>query len=1291
MKNQVQQSTAAGKLTDLRSPRACGVAITFIAFLGVLFFASAASAAPTEGAGWEAYSQSFPTNLRSGRATDEVREFKISGTSGEFRLEAKQGDVNAKTFGETPLFAFDATHEEVQTGLEAVFGAGNVVVSGGPGDAMGTKPYFVTFTGSLSDQPVNYPLVLQTAGSASGAQPVAVTAGRADGQIQLDLFNTGAKLSEGSITVTDTLPAGLTAIKAGGMPTEDYEFNQGTQIFSTKEEEQQPGGVRWVCTGNGSGEASLAGATVLTCTSNPTFLPSLPLINNPTGPSASTRIGIAVRVEANAKEGTKARAEGNRVTIAGGGAASAASASDPVTISSSEPVFGFPGWDVWFSNADGSVDRQAGSHPYEATFVNGFNELADGRRAGGEPRDLEADLPPGFFGDPGAVPRCTPDQLDSEECPAQSQIGVDEVGIANPRLGVEGGVTAISGYPVYNVLPPPGVPDEFGFSEAGYDVTFDAGVRSSHGYPIVEHINNIPEVNTDLNVLTLWGVPAEASHTRDRCEGRFKQIAFFQACRLPSEILPKPFLTLPTSCEGPQPFTLLGLSTYENENAKAAATVFTHEITDTEAGFTGCEKLSLLPSFSAVPDTAFADTPAGLTAEVKIPQETLELPNGLVPATLKNTKVTLPEGLVINPGQAAGLAACQAAEANLEGDGPQHCPSASKVGTVKIQTPLLEEELEPELEGNVYVLQSNPPELKLLVAASADGINLKLVGTVSLNEVTGQVTTTFTETPELPFTDFKLSFSGGAQAALATPTQCGTYSTSSDFTPWTTKFAADVFGSDGFTIGAGPLGAACPSGPLPFHPSLIAGATTDQAGGYTSFSLLLQRGDDQQRIEKLQFKAPAGLTGEISHVTPCPEPQAQAGTCSAASQIGHTTVASGTGPFPLIVPEPGRPESPIYLTGPYEGAPFGLSIVTPVLTGPFNLGTIITRAKIEVDPHTAAITVTTDPLPQIIDGVPTDLRTVDSVIDRPEFMVNPTNCNPQEFSGTATGTPPPGAGGPGATAPISSHFQVGSCQSLKFAPQFKVSTRGKTSKALGASLTSTVTYPSAVQGTYANVTRVKVDLPKQLPSRLTTLQKACTNAQFELNPANCPSASKIGYATVHTPLLPVPLVGPAIFVSHGGEAFPSLTMVLQGDNVTIDLVGTTNISKAGITSTTFKTLPDSPFSSFELTLPEGKFSALAANGNLCTSKLAMPTEFLGQNGFKINESTKISVTGCAKVAALTRAQKLKKALKACRKEHSKGKRAKCEKQARKQYGPGGKAKKKAKRFVNTNAGGGKGV
>jgi hypothetical protein len=286
---------------------------------------------------------------------------------------------------------------------------------------------------------------------------------------------------------------------------------------------------------------------------------------------------------------------------------------------------------------------------------------------------------------------------------------------------------------------------------------------------------------------------------------------------------------------------------------------------------------------------------------------------------------------------------------------------------------------------------------------------------------------------------------------------------------------------------------------------------------------------------------------------------------------------------------------------------------------------------------------------------------VNVLINRPSFVFNPTNCDKLAITGTLSSSED-------STSALSVPLQVTNCAVLKFTPKFAVSTSGKTSKALGASLTAKLAEPSEPQGSQANIARVKVELPKALPSRLTTLQKACTAKQFELNPANCPAESKIGYAVVRTPVLPVPLDGPAIFVSHGGEAFPSLEIVLQGDGVTVDLVGATFISKAGVTSTTFKTIPDTPFSTFELTLPEGKFSALAANGSLCKQKLTMPTEFIGQNGATLRESIDVSVSGCAKVKALTRAQKLAKALKVCHKKRG-AKRSDCEKAARKKYGP----------------------
>jgi hypothetical protein len=661
-----------------------------------------------------------------------------------------------------------------------------------------------------------------------------------------------------------------------------------------------------------------------------------------------------------------------------------------------------------------------------------------------------------------------------------------------------------------------------------------------------------------------------------------------------------------------------------DESVTDQTSVVFHDENGVPTGFTGCDHLGFGPSISVAPDTAAADSPAGLTVEVKAPQDTLSQTNGIATSNIKGTTVTLPEGVAVNPGQAAGLAACQMGESGVGTQGPPSCPAASKVGTDEIETPLLTN----GLKGSVYVLQSDPPNLKLLVAASGSGVNLKLIGDVHLNEATGQLVTTFTETPELPFTTFRLAFSGGAQAALSTPTRCGIYTTTSDFTPWTSPYVKDVFPTSNFVIATGVGGSACPPSPLPFSPSLVAGSTTDQAGGFTNFSMLLTRPDDQQRIGSLQFKTPEGLLGMISKVTLCPQAEASAGTCSSASQIGHTVVEAGPGPYPLVVPQPGQPPAPIYLTEGYKGAPYGLSIVVPLHVGPFTLQTQVVRAKIEVDPLTTQLTVTTDALPQIIDGVPADLRAINAVIDKPGFMFNPTGCAPGSFSGVATGTE-------GATAAIGSHFQMGSCRSLSFKPNFKVSVSGKTSRQNGASLDAKIVYPTGPFGEnqasiQSNVKSVKVALPKQLPSRLTTLQKACPSATFEANPASCPTASKVGSVSAITPVLPVELTGPAYFVSYGGAKFPELVLALQGYGVTVYLHGETFISKAGITSSTFRHVPDVPITSFELKLPQGPDSALAANGNLCQTKLKMPTAFTGQNGAVIHQATPITVTGCAK-------------------------------------------------------------
>jgi hypothetical protein len=577
-------------------------------------------------------------------------------------------------------------------------------------------------------------------------------------------------------------------------------------------------------------------------------------------------------------------------------------------------------------------------------------------------------------------------------------------------------------------------------------------------------------------------------------------------------------------------------------------------------------------------------------------------------------------------------------------------------------------------EGRVF-------RLFIEVADPERGVSVKLPGTVAADPGTGQLTATFKDNPQLPFEELKLAFKGGPRAPLASPQSCGEAKTTSDLTPWSSEpgiheaqGTPDAFPSSAFNVDWDGHGGACPSS-VPFAPGFLAQTDSSAAGAFTPFTVEFSRGDREQDLGGISVQTPSGLLGKIAGILQCPEAQANAGTCSPESQIGTSTVQAGAGPDPFTV-SGGR----VYLTGPYRGQPFGLSIVVSAVAGPFNLGNIVVRASIAVNPSTGQLTVTSDPLPQIVDGVPIRLRGVHVAIDRERFIFNPTNCSPQHVTATLAGVPL-NASEAAESSSSSSPFAAGGCAGLPFAPSFSASTQGATSKARGASLNVRV----GQAGGEANIQKVDVRLPKLLPARLTTLQKACTDAQFAANPAGCPTASDVGTATARTPVLNSPLVGPAYLVSHGGAAFPDLEVVLQGEDITLVLDGGTDI-KNGITYSRFETVPDAPIASFELSLPEGPYSALATNlpakakRSLCGQHLTMPTTITAQNGKQVVQTTKIAVTGCktTKVKPLTRAQKLAKALKACRKKPKKS-RELCERQAKKKYGPANKAKKTNRR------------
>jgi hypothetical protein len=921
---------------------------------------------------------------------------------------------------------------------------------------------------------------------------------------------------------------------------------------------------------------------------------------------------------------------------------------------------------------------QAGGHPWALTTRAAFTTddvLVPNTGIATSPtrdvKDIVAGLPPGLLGNPMAVPRC-PLQVTgtSAQCPADTQIGV---WVSHQQGGHE--LLA----PIVNVAPEVGQSAEFALENT---VKFDTPLLTAHlvrtatgdyGFTVVS--NNIPVINIEDFELTFWGVPADPSHNPMR--GRFCRrvtIGDKLTCEgggQPSGLAQVPFLMMPTDCvAGPETATLRVDSWEEPGSVREGRYAGYAEKSAALPGVTGCNLLRFEPSIETQPDNLLADEPVGMGVELNVPQP--EAPGSFATPHVRDAVVTLPEGVSVSPGIVDGIQACdesghtginfegpESEETALNGElqlAPGHCPNASAVGTAEAITPLLGE----PVKGHVYLarplcggadqsactnkdaLDGHLYQLYLELGGEGElantGINIKAHGFVEANPATGQLTTKFLNNPQAPFSHLRIKLKGGPRASLDNPATCGPAVTTADFTPWSTEGITpapeSLFmpGTPNATVASPPFVVEGCSSPPAFKPGLVAGTVTPLAGQFSAFTLNLSRQDREQYIKGVQVHTPPGLLGMLANVPLCEEQRADAGNCPEASKIGATKVASGAGSHPFEI------GGTVYLTGPYRGAPFGLSIVTNAVAGPFNLGLVIVRARIAVDRETSELTITTDEtgpyaVPQIIFGVPLRLQRITVNIDRPNFMFNPTNCSAQQITAVLSGSQD-------ATATVASPFAVGGCKSLAFKPSFKVSTSAKTSRARGASLDVKLSYPKGAMGNDANIAKVKVSLPKQLPSRLNTLQKACPAATFQADPATCPSASIVGVVRATTPLLPVGLSGPVYFVSHGGEAFPSLIVVLQGDNVRVDLTGSTFINKAGITSSTFRSVPDVPVDKFELYLPEGKYSALAANGNLCKlqSKLKMPTEFIAQNGAILKQSTKIAVTGCARSTKAARAR-----------------------------------------------------
>ncbi len=908
-------------------------------------------------------------------------------------------------------------------------------------------------------------------------------------------------------------------------------------------------------------------------------------------------------------------------------------------------AFGVTSFTAEAINQNGTLDTQAGSHPFEATTSFIFNQAAGAKYDGdgaGNVKDVELELPPGFIGNPDATPQCSESQLMSENCPADTQVGVVTVTFGGHLAGPDR-------QPVYNLVPPSGHPAAFGFRAAPTGAVASqllASVNPATGDRLVVRASDIPTGTGNDGVLptvavnfTFWGMPADPAHNAERgrqCDEE-ATVGYEPGCEAGnsgSDAPLTPFLTNPTSCASGPLTTTLRVDSWQNPGR-----YLTYAAESPQP--TGCGALSFHPSLVVEPDATQADTPTGMTFRVKVPQD----PNvyGLGTSALEAALVTLPRGVSIDPSAASGLAGCTNEEIGIGTEQPVTCPAASKLGTVEVFTPLLANEPDGSapLKGSIYLGTPIPgEEYRIFLAIEGHGVSIRLDGRVSADPTTGQLAATFAENPPLPFSELVLRFFSGARAALASPVSCGPATTTSDLTPYGAPEIPDATPASSFS----PTGCASPA---PFSPNMSAGTTSRQAGSYSSFTLQLSRSDGQQYLSQLApVSLPPGLVGNISSAPLCGAGEAAADTCGPLSEIGTVTVGAGPGPEPFYLG--GR----VYLTEGYDGDPFGLSIVVPAIAGPYNLGTVVVRAGVKVN-NNGSVTVHADPVPTILEGIPLRLRYIGVTLDRPSFMVNPTNCGQQTITATALAQQ-------GASASLTSGYFATGCARLPFNPVLLATTEGNASAAEnghGASLAVRIMQSSGE----ADIRAVHVDLPKALPARLKTLNKACTEAQFASDPAGCPAASKVGTAVAHTPFLPVPLQGPAIFVSHGGAAFPDLVLVLQGDGVTINLTGETFIAeKTGITSSTFKSVPDVPIGGFELDLPEASNSALAAaHGSLCDSRLNMPTTIEAQNGRLIKQTTNIDVTGC-KAKPPSRPQKLASAVKACKKNETGDRRSACD-------------------------------
>jgi hypothetical protein len=1004
----------------------------------------------------------------------------------------------------------------------------------------------------------------------------------------LDVANVGGAPSSGEFTITSSFSNGVTPTEATIFASTP--FNVGTCTVGSPTPQD------------------------VTCTHTSSVVP-----------------GKLVHLEIKVDPGTLPEGEtvSDEVTIVGGSAPNA-QASATSEISETFAPFNFipgnSGLSAMLTGEDGLPATQAGSHPGELSVQLGFpsrqansipatgNFTADD----GGVRDARAFLPPGVIVNPQAtVELCPEAQMEQDSCPPETAVGTADL---QSNIGF---FFHTFQSPLFNIIAPPGRPAAFSFDAAGIGIYPHVlgGIREGGNYSIASVANDVLELfaNPFLGLrLQYWDDTSNPAYEGMRGE------CLFRGGKCPVEtVQTKPLITLPTSCSG-------SMQLDANIDSWGHPGQFIHAngpVVDSDGNptsVTGCNALEFEPTLKARPTTTAADSPSGLDFDLKITQN--ESFNTLAAAHLRKAVVTLPEGLVINPSGANGLRGCTSAEIGIDPEtgipdgNPPTCPEAARVGTAEVDTTLLDH----PMPGSVYLAEPFDNQFHSMLAIyvvvndARSGTLIKLPGKIEADPQTGQLTTTFDENPQLPFTDFKLNFFGGALAPLRTPPTCGEYETTSSITPWSApESGPPATPNDEYEITQSPGSQACPhSGNEEANtPTFDAGTVTPVAGSFSPLVVNLRREDGSQQFSSFTVTPPPGLLGKLAGVPYCPDSAlvaagAKSGreelaspSCPAASKIGTVTVGAGAGPAPYYI------QGSAYLTGPYKGAPLGLAVVTPAVAGAYDLGTVVVRAALHVNPANAQITAVSDNLPTILKGIPLDIRSIQVRLDKPNFTLNPTSCNALQFAGSLLSTL-------GQPASLLSRFQLGECVNLGFKPSLSLRLKGGTKRTASPALIADL---KAREGD-ANIAKARVKLPVSAFLDNAHIGTVCTRVQFEAE--NCPADSVYGKAEATSPLLGYTVSGPVYLRSNPEHELPDLVAALKGpasQPIEVDLAGTTDSVKGALRNT-FEAVPDVPVSTFHLELLGGSKGLIELSRNICAKKYRANVEMVAQNGRTSNSS-----------------------------------------------------------------------